>query len=128
MAAQFIIQQEGVLLNQYTEPLMASDIEQMTELDNAYAVQSGKPVIIIADFSRIRAFPPSLITLGIRHDDRNPIRSSRFRTVIVITTVALLERMAAVVSSIVNNQKFVVVHSWDRAMQELARLLLPVRE
>ncbi len=125
MTAQFSIYQDGVIINQYAEPLTAADVQQMTWRDNEYAAQFGNPIVIIADFSAVKSFPPSLVTLGIRHDGSNPVRNPRFKSVIVITNMALLERMAAVVTTIVKNEKFVVVHDWDGAMRELTKLLIP---
>ncbi|HLY29160.1 MAG TPA: hypothetical protein VKQ72_22635 [Aggregatilineales bacterium] len=121
MAATFETIQEDIVLNRYSEPLTANDIQYMTIKDDEYSVSHSGPIHVVADFSEIKAFPSGLLTLGLRPGMNNPMRNPKVSSIVVICNSQFINQLASVVSRVARIDKLVVVKNWDEARAELGK-------
>src|SRR4051812_7994940 len=110
MTANFEIVQPDVIANRYHEPLTTTDIEQMTAEDAKYCKDKANRTHIIADFSCITNYPPTLLTLGLRRSPSNPFRNPQVGSVIVICTSGFVAQLAGIVRTILHTDKVIVVN------------------
>ena len=124
MVAQFQVLRDRVVVNEYSEPLSTADIEQMTKEISVYAAQQSQPVYVISDFSQIKHFPATLLTLGLRRNQENPVRNPKIAAIVVVADSPLLNSLAEVVTKVAHVEKFVVVRTREAALLEIDKLML----
>lgn len=120
MPAEFRLLNDRVVTNIYREPLQAVEVEQMVNQLNDYVEHTSETVLAIADFSEIKRFPSSLMTMALRRNTVNPVRNPKIETLMVIADSAFLESVVSAVSKITRAKKIVLVRTREEGDREVA--------
>jgi hypothetical protein len=120
MPAEFRLLNDRVVTNIYREPLQANEVEQMVNQLSNYVEQSSQPVLAIADFSEVKHFPSSLMTMALRRNTANPVRNPKIETLMVIADSAFLESLVSAISKITRVRKIILVRTRAEGDREIA--------
>src|ERR1041385_4202232 len=105
MPAEFRLVNERVVLNKYIEPVRDADVGDMvTKLEN-HAKEVSQTVLLIADFTAVKQFPSTLLTMGLRKGNVNPVRNPKIDSIIVLTDSAFLVNLASAITRITGIKK-----------------------
>jgi hypothetical protein len=119
LPAQFQIIDERVCLTKYTDPLLASEIDESSAELTAYANTATQSLVVIADYSEITHISTGLISVGLRRGSANPLRNPIIEKIIIIAQLPIIYNLASTVSNILRIEKFVVVQTRAQADREV---------
>jgi hypothetical protein len=111
MPSEFQIVNERVVITKYIEPVLESDITQMSAEVEAFARRSSQSILAIADFGDIKQFPTSLLSRGIRRDNVNPMRNPKIERLLVIADSAFLQSVVSAVCRITGVKKVAIMRT-----------------
>jgi len=123
MPATFQIINERVSVIKYSEPLLASDMDRSSAELTAYAETASQPILVIADYTQIRHLSTSLISVGLRPGNANPLRNPVIKKIVVIAYLPVVHNLASVVSNILGIEKLVVVRTQAHVEREIEKFL-----
>ena len=123
MPAEFRLSNERVCLIKYSDPLVASDMDRSSAELVAYAETAPQPLLVIGDYTEITQLSTSLISVGLRQGNGNPLRNPRVEKIIVITNLPVIVNLASTVSHILGIKKLVVVQTQAQADKEIERFI-----
>ena len=123
MPAEFRHVNDRVVTNIYREPLRPIEVEDMVRQLDAYVDKATESVLAIADFSEIKQFPSSLMTMALRRNNVNPLRNPKVETLMVIADSAFLESLVSAVSRITHAKKIILVRNRVEGDKEIEKFM-----
>lgn len=123
MPAEFQVINERVCLVKFTDPLLASDMNQSTDEVTAYAETATEPLLVIGDCSDLTRIPTNLISIGLRQGRANPLRYPVIEKIILIAHLPIIMSVALTISNILGNNKIALVQTQAQAEMEIEAFL-----